>query len=115
MTRLAEIEKEYGGDKAYVRELAEIFLSQITLELNNIDGAYADSDYPRVAAIAHSMKSTVSYMGLHTDISPILSSIEASSKAITPPDSLASDIQILREMCTNVISQIEAELSHYVL
>ena len=115
MTRLAEIEKEYGGDKAYVRELAEIFLSQITLELNNIDGAYADSDYPRVAAIAHSMKSTVSYMGLHTDISPILSSIEASSKTITPPDSLASDIQILREMCTNVISQIEAELSHYVL
>lgn len=114
MINLSDIEQAHGGDKTYVKELAEIFLAQVTLELNSIDEAYSNKDYLRIAAIAHSMKSTVSYMGLHSSTEGLLSGIEMSCKTNTPPDGLASEIKLLRDICQSAIDQLRAQLPYYI-
>ena len=109
-SKLAEIENIYGGNKPYVKELAEIFLSQITLELKSLDEAYANRDFKLIATTAHSMISTVSYMGLHDELNELLSSIERASDLYDPQP----DIQIVKAICQTTMAIIEAELPHYI-
>ena len=109
-SKLAEIEDIYGGNKPYVKELAEIFLSQITLELKSLDEAYANRDFKLIVTTAHSMKSTVSYMGLHDELNELLSSIERASDLYDPQ----SDIETVRAICQKTIAMLEEELPHYI-
>jgi hypothetical protein len=50
------------------RKWQRYFLSQDSTRAGGLLAAYANRDFKRMAATAHSMKSTVSYMGLHDEL-----------------------------------------------
>jgi signal transduction histidine kinase/CheY-like chemotaxis protein len=112
-SKLQEIENMYNGDRAYVREMAEMFVSQITVEIQNLDAAYIAKDYKNMAAIAHSMKSTVSYMGLNMDLYETLSRLEQSS-GISSSEAITADINHIKMISRRTIMLIETELPSYI-
>jgi signal transduction histidine kinase/CheY-like chemotaxis protein/HPt (histidine-containing phosphotransfer) domain-containing protein len=114
LVNLAEIEKNYGGDRKYVKEMGEIFISQTRLELTELEAAYTRSDMKKMASTAHSMKSTTSYMGLYKDLEAPLKRIELCGDNSITPANLKNDIDLIKEICTNAITQLEAELPQYV-
>jgi signal transduction histidine kinase/CheY-like chemotaxis protein/HPt (histidine-containing phosphotransfer) domain-containing protein len=67
------------GDKAFETNMIKAFSRQMPLELNDLKTAIEDKNYKRIARIAHNMKSTVSYMGLH-QLTPLLLQIETESE-----------------------------------
>jgi len=67
------------GDKTFERNMIKAFSTQMPLELNDLKIAIGDKNYKRIGRIAHNMKSTVSYMGLH-QLTPLLQQIETESE-----------------------------------
>ena len=67
------------GDKTFERNMINAFSKQMPQELNDLKTAIEDRNYKRIGKIAHNMKSTVSYMGLH-QLTPLLQQIETESE-----------------------------------
>lgn len=67
------------GDKAFEENMIRSFSIQMPEELHKLKAAIQNKDYSDVKAIAHNMKSTVSYMGLN-QLTPLLEQIEEECK-----------------------------------
>lgn len=74
-----------GGDPAALAELADIFLQQAPHELAQLDEHLTAGRYKLVARTAHSMKSTVAYMGMADTLGKLLELLEAAAQQ-QPPD-----------------------------
>ena len=65
-----------GNDKDFEKVMMEQFVQQTLEELNSLQQAIADNNWLSAKKIAHSLKSTVSYMGLASELHPSLEAIE---------------------------------------
>jgi len=80
-SELAVIDMEYlrslsKGDREFERNMMQAFTEQIPRELNELKTAISKRNYKKIASVAHNMKSTVSYLGIH-QLTPLLEQIEA--------------------------------------
>ena len=73
-----------GGDPSALAELAGIFLSHAPAELEKMKKAFGDRDFPLLAETAHSMKSTVAYMGMDQSLGARLKQLEIIASAQKP-------------------------------
>ena len=73
LTYLNEISK---GDKNFINEMISIFLSETPEEINQLEKAIAYTDFEKIRAISHHMKSTVPFVGLDIVIGNELAEIE---------------------------------------
>ena len=81
---VAVIDMEYlrslsKGDEAFEKNMMKAFSEQMPRELNELNNAIHFRDYKRIESSAHTMKSTVSYLGLH-QLAPLLEQIESDSE-----------------------------------
>lgn len=65
-----------GNDKDFEKIMMEQFISQTPGELSNLHAAIEGGDLLSAKKVAHSLKSTVSYMGLAAELHPSLEAIE---------------------------------------
>jgi signal transduction histidine kinase/CheY-like chemotaxis protein/HPt (histidine-containing phosphotransfer) domain-containing protein len=80
-SELAVIDMDYlrllsKGDKEFERNMMQAFTEQIPRELHELKTAISKRNYKKIASVAHTMKSTVSYLGIH-QLTPLLEQIEA--------------------------------------
>ncbi len=101
-----------GNKKPLINGIMNSFLEQIPEELKSIEDAIAKIDYPIIKSFAHTMKSSVSIMGISI-LTPILQEMEALGKE-------AIDIRKIKELnlqlnliCHQAIKEIEAEKLNY--
>jgi HPt (histidine-containing phosphotransfer) domain-containing protein len=73
LTYLNEISK---GDANFIKEMIGIFLSETPEEINQLEKAIAHTDFERIRAISHHMKSTIPFVGLDLIIGNELVQIE---------------------------------------
>jgi signal transduction histidine kinase/CheY-like chemotaxis protein len=72
MTYLRSLSK---GDEEFEKNMVRSFSQQVPEELNDLKMAIGQKDYEQVRAIAHKMKSTISYLGLQK-LTPLLQQVE---------------------------------------
>lgn len=65
------------GNKAFIDEMIDIFLSENPLEIELLESAIEELDYEGIKAYAHKMKSTIPFVGLDKLIEKDLEEIEA--------------------------------------
>ena len=65
-----------GNDKDFEREILQQFITQVPTELSQLEEAIRHNDFDTVRRTAHSLKSTVGYVGLAEDLHPYLEEIE---------------------------------------
>ena len=109
-----EVEKISGGNKMFVKELAEIFVTQIQQELGQLDAAFARNDLATLKSTAHCMKSTIAYMGLMDKLEHALHRIENCDPAALNSAPLQQDIAYVKSVCMDAVKQLEVELPEYI-
>jgi signal transduction histidine kinase/DNA-binding response OmpR family regulator len=65
-----------GNDSDFERQILEQFQMQMPEELNLLKHAIQHRDFDKIRRVAHTMKSTVGYVGLSDELTPALSEIE---------------------------------------
>ncbi|HEU4473116.1 MAG TPA: ATP-binding protein [Flavisolibacter sp.] len=70
-----------GNDSRFEREILEQFVVQVPMELNKLEQDIQAKDFDQVRRVAHSLKSTVGYVGLAAELHPVLEQMEADATA----------------------------------
>jgi PAS domain S-box-containing protein len=89
------------GDPVRLREMTGIFFKQIQDEITRFDQAMESNLMPEMFRIVHSMKSTVSYMGLQAFLEPDLQELERLVKQAK------TDVATIRVMWGEVHGKLE--------
>ncbi len=64
------------GNKAFIDEMIDIFLSENPLEIELLESAIEEQDHQAIKAYAHKMKSTIPFVGLDKLIEKDLEEVE---------------------------------------
>ncbi len=102
-----------GGKKNLILEIMDVFLKQVPEELEAINQAISKEDYATIKSFAHTMKSSVSIMGIST-LLPVLQEMEDLAAGIGHSgDHQISRILELNQklvfICKQAIKEIEIE------
>jgi HPt (histidine-containing phosphotransfer) domain-containing protein len=102
-----------GARKPLIKGIMDTFLEQIPVELSSMDEAVAIGDYQSVKRYAHSMKSSVSILGI-TILSPVLSEMESLGLAGTGIERIKELNVTLHWVCKEAIAELEAVKGDYI-
>ena len=95
-----------GGDKAFERQILTQFLVQMPEEMLQLEEAIQNKAYEAIKQTAHSLKSTVGYVGLSDELHPYLDRIEKDAiKGIG--ENFMPDLHAVKEYC--VLAKCEVE------
>jgi CheY-like chemotaxis protein/HPt (histidine-containing phosphotransfer) domain-containing protein len=95
-----------GGDKAFERQILGQFLIQMPEELQQLEEAIDHKDFETVKQTAHSLKSTVGYVGLSDELHPHLDRIE--KEAIRgEEDNFRIDLDYVKTHCQRAKAAVE--------
>lgn len=103
------LEQLSGGDKNFEKQIMLQFLQQAPEELQQLQRAIDNKAYDAIKQTAHSLKSTVGYMGLADDLHPYLTRLEQAAmegKTAT----MHVDLDYLKAACSAALSEVEAIL-----
>ncbi|MBC7863354.1 MAG: Hpt domain-containing protein [Bacteroidia bacterium] len=102
-----------GGKKNLITEIMETFLKQIKEEIKSINEAIATTNYLLIRSLSHTMKSSVSIMGISILV-PVLKEMENLSKGGAGIERLKELNNELNLICEKAIREIEVEKMKYV-
>lgn len=107
-----------GGKKQLINEIMDVFLKQVPDELKFINQAIAACDYSTIKNFAHTMKSSVSIMGISV-LAPVLQEMEdlavgVGHSGIHKIERIIELNQKLDSICKKAIEEIEREKQKYV-
>jgi CheY-like chemotaxis protein/HPt (histidine-containing phosphotransfer) domain-containing protein/two-component sensor histidine kinase len=98
-----------GNDAEFERAMMEQFAKQTPTELGELQAALDAGDFTAVRKVAHSLKSTVGYMGLASELHPHLEKIEKSAVAESLTE-VRSSFEHVRTVTENAIGEVEEYL-----
>ena len=98
-----------GNDKDFEKVMMEQFVLQTPVEIASLQSCIEAHDWVTAKKIAHSLKSTVSYMGLADELHPPLHEIE---KAAISEDTSAIPERFahIKQVSDKAVKEIEALL-----
>ncbi len=107
-----------GGKKHLIKEIMDVFLKQIPEELQAINEAIAKEDFTIIKSFAHTMKSSVSIMGISV-LTPVLQEMEDLGGKQESPDNYRDERikelnQKLALICKKAMIEIEREKHNYI-
>lgn len=84
------------GNTTYLQQILDTFQEQAPLEMGQLEEALHKGDFVKVSQIAHSLKSTVGYVGLGDSLNPTLEIIEKETKDNPDPNKLTPLVKSLK-------------------
>jgi PAS domain S-box-containing protein len=109
---LMYLNQTMGGKKHLIKEIMEAFLKQIPEELQSIDNAIEKTDYQIIKSFAHTMKSSVSIMGISA-LRPVLQEMEDLGTEGTDIEKIKQLNKKLHSICAQAMLEIEKEQLNY--
>ena len=110
LTYLSEL---MGGKKHLIEEIMDVFLKQVPEELQSINDAIEKINYATIKGVAHTMKSSVSIMGISVLI-PILQEMEDLGSNGTSIEKIKELNRKLILLCNQAIEEIKIEKSKFI-
>lgn len=104
--KLTYLQQLSGGDKVFEKEIMEQFLLQTPEELLRLQHAIVKKDFDAIKQTAHSLKSTVGYMGLSDELHPYLDRLEKASAA-EEEKQMKLDLHYVERRCEAAFSDVE--------
>lgn len=93
---LAYMQEISGGSKEYEQTVTAQFLEIVPADLEKMQGAWEEKDLAKLHRLAHTMKTSVSVMGLNTALEQVLDTIELSEDEKQVGDKLQELIDYCR-------------------
>ena len=101
MTYLRSLSK---GDREFEKQMIISFFEQVPAELNELQMAVAQKDHERIRAVAHKMKSTVSFLGLH-QLALLLVQVEQQAESKKNVADIQSKVVLIDNICQAAIKE----------
>ena len=102
-----------ADDRAFIREMIETFLEKTPYDMERLQTALADSNWTVVREVAHKMKPSVTFLGLHA-----LKDDVATLEQVVKEEGSTEIIQTLGRkvvtVCRRAIEELRVELLVYV-
>ena len=95
-----------GNDKDFEKVMMEQFVQQIPVEIASLQTAVESQDWISAKKVAHSLKSTVSYMGLADELHPSLQDIEKAAVS-DDPSAIPVKFQHVKKISLDAVKEIE--------
>ncbi|PJB14989.1 MAG: hypothetical protein CO118_05760 [Flavobacteriales bacterium CG_4_9_14_3_um_filter_32_8] len=95
-----------GGKEHLIKKIMDTFLIQVKEELDSINDAILKKDYITIKNLAHTMKSSVSIMGISALI-PILQEMEDLGKNTTALERIIALNKQLNLICKQAFKEIK--------
>lgn len=102
-----------GSKKNLIKGIMDAFLKQIPEDLGRINDAIIKIDYSTIKIFSHTMKSSVSIMGISV-LAPILQKMEDLAEITTDIEEIKLLNTELNLICKQAIVEIEREKLMYV-
>ena len=99
-----------GGDVEFEKQLLTQFLHQAPEELTQLETAIEEQSFISIKQTAHSLKSTIGYVGLADDLNPYLTRIEQAATA-EQEDGCRLDFDYVKSKCRLALSEVEQALN----
>ncbi|HWI92803.1 MAG TPA: ATP-binding protein [Flavisolibacter sp.] len=100
-----------GNDKDFEKEILNQFLTQAPVELSQLEDSVKQNNFDAVRRTAHSLKSTVGYVGLADELHPYLEEIE--KDAIIQNDArFEKNLEHIKNKCTHAIIEVKSLLDN---
>lgn len=113
VSNLSYIFETMGGKKHLVKKIIDAFLIQVPNELNSINSAVPKSNYAAIKRSAHSMKSSISIMGI-AQLKPILEEMEILAGAENGIDEIKQLYNKLNTICRQAFEEIENDKQNFI-
>jgi PAS domain S-box-containing protein len=106
--RLGYLKSVASGNKNFLKEVMDIFITQMPEEIQNLEIALAERNWNTLAETAHKMKLGINVMGMK-ESEKIILFIETESKEEMMPDEilLKSKIEKLKERCLLAVEEVK--------
>lgn len=102
-----------NGKINLISGIMDVFLKQVPKDLQCINEAITNTDYKTIKSYTHTMKSSVSIMGISI-LNPILREMEQLGEKASSIKKIKEMNQRLNLICKQVIKEIEKEKLNYV-
>jgi signal transduction histidine kinase/DNA-binding response OmpR family regulator len=103
-----------GNDREFEREILNQFLEQMPAELSELRTSIDEHNYDQVRRTAHSLKSTVGYVGLASELHPYLEQIERDAVAQNGAD-FETNYNHVKSKCDLAAHDVKALLDNRLL
>lgn len=110
---LSYLAKMVNGKKHLIKGIIDVFLKQIPEELQYIKEAIIKTDYNTIMNYSHTMRSSVSIMGISI-LSPVLEEMEELGKSATGIERITELNKTLNLICQQAIEETECEKHNYI-
>jgi CheY-like chemotaxis protein/HPt (histidine-containing phosphotransfer) domain-containing protein/two-component sensor histidine kinase len=100
-----------GNDKTFEKEILNQFIVQAPTELSQLEASIKENDFDTVRRTAHSLKSTVGYVGLAEELHPYLEEIEKDA-VIQNSTHFEKNLDYIKSKCRNAISEVKSLLDN---
>ncbi len=100
-----------GNDKEFEKEILKQFQIQVPEELEKLKENIQSNNFNQVRRIAHSLKSTVAYVGLADELTPYLDTIE-NDAAAEDNRHFAQSFSYVKEKCDHTLKEVKALLDN---
>jgi signal transduction histidine kinase/CheY-like chemotaxis protein/HPt (histidine-containing phosphotransfer) domain-containing protein len=103
-----------GNDEAFEKEILKQFVTQVPDELSQLKEFIRESNFDGVRRTAHSLKSTVGYVGLAGQLHPCLEKMEKDAIEENSTD-FTSNYEHIKSVCELAINDVKAFLDNGLL
>jgi signal transduction histidine kinase/DNA-binding NarL/FixJ family response regulator len=103
-----------GNDKDFEREILKQFIYQAPDELSQLDAFIHENDFDGIRRTAHSLKSTVGYVGLAEELHPYLECIEKDAVIENSAD-FAANFKHVKLKCEAALNEVKTLLGNGLL
>ena len=112
VSNLDYLNEMMGGKKHLVKGIIDVFLVQVPEELQTINDAIVKADYAIIKSFAHTMRSSVSMLGISI-LAPVLLEMENLGATATGIEKIKELNQKLNEISKQAIEEIEIAKLNY--
>ncbi|MBL4817606.1 MAG: Hpt domain-containing protein [Deltaproteobacteria bacterium] len=109
-TDLTYLRELADGSNDFVVEMIEMFLDQTPKYLSQIDLYLQENDWESIQGIAHTMKPSLSFMGIAT-LEPTVMSIEDNCRDQKDLETIPDLVQQLNQTCEASYKELQEELT----
>jgi len=102
-----------NGKKLLITGVMDVFLEQVPEELQRINEAVTKTDYATIKIFAHTMRSTMSIMGISV-LEALLKEMEDLGTSETGIEKITELNQKLNSICTKAIEETKKEKFNYI-
>ncbi|MGN6163576.1 MAG: ATP-binding protein, partial [Flavisolibacter sp.] len=95
-----------GNDKDFENRILQQFVMQVPEELAQLNKAIEENDFTGIRRTAHSLKSTVGYVGLADELHPVLDKLEKQGETEDNSD-MAELYHFVQKKCMDVTEEVE--------